>query len=115
MVQFHGANRTNGAATSPKSPMTLTSSHDAKEQPPVLKPKMLYIPDTMRAWPWPAALNPHYEQADAESVAWRRKFSDFTRQLTWHDRVENTPVGVYPLEEPVLVLCPDTLSCSKVN
>lgn len=39
---------------------------------------MLYLPETMANWPWPRAINPHYEQIKAESNAWFYSFKAFT-------------------------------------
>nr|VWO96337.1 N/A [Ganoderma boninense] len=40
--------------------------------------KILHIPDTMSAWPWPRKLNPLYEEVDAESAAWTESFKPYT-------------------------------------
>ncbi|KAG1747566.1 terpenoid synthase [Suillus lakei] len=37
-------------------------------------PKMIYLPDTMINWPWPRAINPHFEDVKAEVDA---SFRDF--------------------------------------
>lgn len=37
-------------------------------------PKMIYLPDTMVNWPWPRAINPHFEDVKAEVGA---SFRDF--------------------------------------
>ncbi|KAG2048853.1 terpenoid synthase [Suillus hirtellus] len=37
-------------------------------------PKTIYLPDTMVNWPWPCAINPHYEDVKAEVDA---SFRDF--------------------------------------
>ncbi|KAJ3563357.1 hypothetical protein NP233_g8992 [Leucocoprinus birnbaumii] len=39
---------------------------------------MLYIPEYMANWPWPRAINPHYEEVSAASDAWFRGFNAFT-------------------------------------
>nr|WDV18262.1 sesquiterpene synthase [Ganoderma sinense] len=39
---------------------------------------ILYIPDTMSAWPWPRKLNPLYEEVEAESIAWMESFKPYT-------------------------------------
>ena len=36
--------------------------------------KMIYIPDTMANWPWPRAINPHFEAVKLEVDA---SFRDF--------------------------------------
>ncbi|KAG6907098.1 hypothetical protein DXG01_010511 [Tephrocybe rancida] len=41
---------------------------------------MLYLPDYMANWPWPRAINPHYEEVSAASNAWFRSFKAFTPQ-----------------------------------
>lgn len=38
------------------------------------RPKMIYLPDTMINWPWPRAINPHFEDVKAEVGA---SFRDF--------------------------------------
>ncbi|KAH7887274.1 isoprenoid synthase domain-containing protein [Phlebopus sp. FC_14] len=40
----------------------------------------LYLPETMANWPWPRAINPHYEQVSAESNAWFHGFKAFTQR-----------------------------------
>ena len=32
--------------------------------------KIVYVPDTMSDWPWPAKLNPLCDEVEAESIAW---------------------------------------------
>ena len=32
--------------------------------------KSYHLPDTLRSWPWPRSLNPHWIVAQEESVAW---------------------------------------------
>lgn len=34
------------------------------------RPKVFYLPDTMANWPWPRAINPHYEAVKIETDAW---------------------------------------------
>lgn len=41
-------------------------------------PRVLYLPDTMVNWPWPRAINPHYEEVKAASNAWFEGFKPFT-------------------------------------
>lgn len=36
------------------------------------------IPDTLRNWPWPRFINPHYEECKAESSAWCEGFHAFS-------------------------------------
>ncbi|KAJ3514441.1 hypothetical protein NLJ89_g2384 [Agrocybe chaxingu] len=38
----------------------------------------IYIPDTLRNWPWPREINPHYEECKRESAAWVEKFGAFS-------------------------------------
>lgn len=42
---------------------------------------MIYLPDTMANWPWPRAINPHYEEVEAESDAWFEGFKPFAKRL----------------------------------
>ena len=35
------------------------------------------IPDTLRNWPWPRTINPHYEECKTESEAWIESFKVF--------------------------------------
>ncbi|KAI1791069.1 isoprenoid synthase domain-containing protein [Ganoderma leucocontextum] len=39
--------------------------------------QVVYIPDTMSAWPWPRKLNPLYEEVEAESIAWLTSFNPY--------------------------------------
>ncbi|KAF8987968.1 terpenoid synthase [Cyathus striatus] len=41
-------------------------------------PKTIYIPDTLRNWPWQRAVNPNYEICKAESAAWAESFGAFS-------------------------------------
>ncbi|KZV99782.1 hypothetical protein EXIGLDRAFT_831178 [Exidia glandulosa HHB12029] len=36
------------------------------------------LPDNLRIWPWPRRINPLYEQAKAESIAWIRELHAFS-------------------------------------
>ncbi|KAG1891958.1 terpenoid synthase [Suillus subluteus] len=38
------------------------------------RPKMIYLPDTMTNWPWPRAINPHFEAVKIEADAWFHSF-----------------------------------------
>lgn len=38
------------------------------------RPKVIYLPDTMTNWPWPRAMNPHFEVVKAEVDASFREF-----------------------------------------
>ncbi|KAJ7474145.1 isoprenoid synthase domain-containing protein [Mycena latifolia] len=37
----------------------------------------LIIPDTLRSWPWPRAINPYYGECKKESSAWCEEFGAF--------------------------------------
>ena len=39
---------------------------------------VVYIPDTMSAWPWPRKLNPLHEEIEAESTAWLGSFKPYS-------------------------------------
>ncbi|KAJ7137759.1 isoprenoid synthase domain-containing protein [Mycena epipterygia] len=41
---------------------------------------MLYLPETMKKWPWPRAINPYYEEVSAESDAWFHGFKAFSEK-----------------------------------
>ncbi|KAJ7834050.1 isoprenoid synthase domain-containing protein [Mycena olivaceomarginata] len=41
---------------------------------------MLYLPETMKYWPWPRAINPHYGEVSAESNAWFHGFKAFSKK-----------------------------------
>ena len=43
-------------------------------------PQVLFLRDTMVHWPWPRAINPHYEEVKATSNAWFESFKPFTTQ-----------------------------------
>ncbi|KAJ7240251.1 isoprenoid synthase domain-containing protein [Mycena rebaudengoi] len=47
---------------------------------PGSKPPMLYLPETMKTWPWPRIINPHYEEVSAESSAWFHSFNAFSKR-----------------------------------
>lgn len=38
----------------------------------------LYLPDTMKDWPWKRNINPFYEEVKTESEAWFHSFRAFT-------------------------------------
>lgn len=40
-------------------------------------PQLLYLPDTLKNWPWPRVINPHYKEMAAESNAWAKSFKLF--------------------------------------
>ncbi|KAJ7120736.1 terpenoid synthase [Mycena crocata] len=44
----------------------------------VLEPTQFYIPDTLRNWPWPRNLNPHYGVCKEESASWCDSFHAFS-------------------------------------
>ncbi|KAI0695236.1 isoprenoid synthase domain-containing protein [Cytidiella melzeri] len=41
---------------------------------------MLYLPETMKNWPWPRAINPYYEEVTRESNAWFKSFKPFNER-----------------------------------
>lgn len=41
---------------------------------------MLHLPETMKRWPWPRAINPHYKVVSAESDTWFHHFKAFTEK-----------------------------------
>ncbi|KAJ7835226.1 terpenoid synthase [Mycena leptocephala] len=45
---------------------------------PALEPAQFCIPDTLRNWPWPRQLNPHYQVCKEESSAWCESFHAFS-------------------------------------
>ncbi|KAG0702611.1 terpenoid synthase [Suillus ampliporus] len=44
------------------------------------RPRVIYLPDTMNSWPWPRAMNPHYEAVKAEVDASFRNFKALSAQ-----------------------------------
>lgn len=55
----------------------------AEEQ--AVRPLMLYLPKTMRTWPWPGEVSPYYRTGiSEESAAWLATFSESTSQYPWH-------------------------------
>jgi hypothetical protein len=38
-------------------------------------PQVIRIPDVLARWPWPRAVNPHYEECKRESSAWIESFA----------------------------------------
>ena len=36
-----------------------------------------FLPETLRAWPWPSSVNPHYEVVAAESLDWLHSYKFF--------------------------------------
>ena len=51
------------ARTPSQNHLPLSSMSDDKD-------KIVYVPDTMSDWPWPAKLNPLCDEVEAESIAW---------------------------------------------
>ncbi|KAI0345597.1 terpenoid synthase [Trametopsis cervina] len=43
-------------------------------------PEMLYLPETMRNWPWLRRLNPHYEEVSTASKEWFKSFKPFSER-----------------------------------
>jgi len=39
---------------------------------------VIRLPDTLRHWPWPRTINPHYEICKEESEAWMESFHAFS-------------------------------------
>ncbi|KAM5538094.1 hypothetical protein V8D89_008291 [Ganoderma adspersum] len=49
----------------------------------------LYLPDTMKSWPWPRRINPHHEAATAACTAWFKGFKPFSpKSLQAYDRAD---------------------------
>ena len=44
------------------------------------QPDKLYIPNTMKDWPWVRSINPLEDEVTAESIAWVSQFSYFTHK-----------------------------------
>ena len=57
--------------------------------------KMLFIPDTMASWPFERAINRHHDEADAEFRAWLSRYTDYTKQLDFHDKIEQCDCGPF--------------------
>lgn len=43
-----------------------------------LRSSQFRLPDTLRNWPWPRKINPHYAQCKEESSAWCESFQAFS-------------------------------------
>jgi hypothetical protein len=43
-------------------------------------PRSLWVPDTMKDWPFARAVNPLYEEVKAETIAWCRTFKAFSKK-----------------------------------
>ena len=41
---------------------------------------MLYLPDVLKDWPWPRAINPYYEEVTRESNTWFKSFKPFNKR-----------------------------------
>ena len=52
-------------------------SNDVPQQQHDLK---LYIPNTMKDWPWQREICPFEDEATAESIAWASQFQTFTHR-----------------------------------
>lgn len=39
---------------------------------------LIHLPNTLRNWPWPRAINLHYEECKRESEAWIESFQAFS-------------------------------------
>ncbi|KAG0708516.1 terpenoid synthase [Suillus ampliporus] len=44
------------------------------------RPKMIYLPDTITDWPWPRAINPHFEAVKVEADAWFHSFKTLSTE-----------------------------------
>ena len=44
--------------------------------PNPVRPQLVF-PDNLADWPWPRAINPHYQECKAASEAWIRTFNAF--------------------------------------
>ncbi|KAF8665201.1 hypothetical protein AX14_006620 [Amanita brunnescens Koide BX004] len=42
---------------------------------------VLYLPDTLKDWPWKRTINPHYQEVHVECEAWISKFMPFLTEL----------------------------------
>ncbi|KAF8203486.1 isoprenoid synthase domain-containing protein [Mycena galopus ATCC 62051] len=57
---------------------------------------MLYLPKTMRTWPWPGEVGPYYRTGvSEESAAWFATFSESIGQYPWHHRLDKVNFGVH--------------------
>ncbi|KAG1873561.1 isoprenoid synthase domain-containing protein [Suillus subalutaceus] len=45
------------------------------------RPKVIYLPDTMTDWPWPHAINPHFEAVKIEADAWVHSFKTLDPEI----------------------------------
>ncbi|KAK4107373.1 terpenoid synthase [Canariomyces notabilis] len=45
---------------------------------PATTQPVIHLPDTLRHWPWPRTINPHYEDCKRESEAWIESFRAFS-------------------------------------
>jgi len=59
------------------------------------QPKLLFIPDTMAAWPYKRVVNPSYDEAVAESRAWFSSYAHFTKQFDFHGEFELCDCGAF--------------------
>ena len=51
--------------------------------------QIIYVPDTMAAWPWPRKFNPLYDEVEAESIAWLKSYKPYTPESqVAHDKGE---------------------------
>jgi hypothetical protein len=59
-----------------------TPSPPTSEVPAIMPanetPQIIYIPDTLRNWPWPRDVNPYYAVCKKESSAWAEGFRAFS-------------------------------------
>lgn len=66
-----------------KAPVLLTKRKTRK-----VPQGMLYIPNTMREWPWAREIHSDYEEVKAQSNAWFAKFRDSYKQCSWYDSID---------------------------
>ncbi|KAI0345587.1 terpenoid synthase [Trametopsis cervina] len=41
---------------------------------------MFHLPETMKSWPWPRQINPHYKEVAAESTIWLKSYKPFSEE-----------------------------------
>ncbi|EAU87802.1 hypothetical protein CC1G_09421 [Coprinopsis cinerea okayama7 len=57
--------------------------------------KVIHVPALLESWPWPAAINPLYEQVQEESTSWFRKFDLYRdrKKQAIHDHLDTAKFG----------------------
>jgi hypothetical protein len=53
------------------------SSSQKSKLPAINNMATLYLPETLKNWPWPRAVNPHYEEIAAKSLTWLHSYNFF--------------------------------------